>query len=798
MIVKYLIAISLCFFLGSVSCFAQDNEVKNQVIRGTIVDRTTGQGIANAYVELLNYTPRITAISAENGSFELKNVPVGHQRIRVELEGYYESIHTELVVAGKQAVVEIGMDEEVSSGIVVVEAEGNKRKDEGRYRSAKMEAKDEMNAVSVRAFNIEDVTKYVGSYGDPSRIITNFPGMFNIDDTQNYIVSRGNSPYGVQWLIEGVPVENPHHFATMGNTGAIFPVLNNNLLKKSDFVNGALAAQYSNVYSGVFDVKMRRGNNERHEFAAQLSSFGAEFIAEGPFKKKGASYAISLRTGIFDLLQLANIDLGSNAVPRYYDLNFKIDIPTKKAGHFSIFGLGALSDIDILGENIDTSDLFAEYGVDLYINTGLGMLGVKHQKFLNKNTSLTTTLSYSVADWHSYRDTIYPNEKIPYFDVSDFRQRFGLSSVLNKKFTSQFVLRAGVSAYLHHLNIFEEYLQTGLLQARYRGLEVLANGFVQAQYKFSPRFIITLGVQGMYWSLNDKSWAVEPRLALNWYLGKRHKLSLGYGWHSKIQTFPIAFYLEQRPDGSYDESNRDLGPTRSHHLVLSYDVYLAKNWALKTNVYGQYTTDLAVENVPSSISIINFGAFGDYPNISGWQNTGDAFSAGVELSVEKFFSRGYYGLVSGSYQRAFYRGSDMVWRNSAFDVQYIASTAMGKEFKIGKKKRNIIYGDLRFNLHGGLPYTPIDLEASKLANQAIYQLDEAYSQRVGIYKRIDVRLGIRLNHRKKRISHHIYVELINVADFDNDLDVRYNAPRQQVVRSKQFGFVPNLFYQIRF
>ena len=320
----------------------------------------------------------------------------------------------------------------------------------------------------------------------------------------------------------------------------------------------------------------------------------------------------------------------------------------------------------------------------------------------------------------------------------------------------------------------------------------------QAQYKFSPRFIITMGVQGMYWSLNKNSWAVEPRFALNWYVGKRHKLSLGYGWHSKVQTFPIAFLIQKQEDGTYDKSNMDLGPTRSHHLVLSYEVYLAKFWALRSNIYAQYNTDVAVQNTPSSLSMANYGAIGDYPRLTNWQNTGYAFSCGAELSVEKFFSHGYYGLVSGSYQRAFYQGSDLVWRNSAFDVQYVASTAMGKEFKIGKKKRNIIYADLRFNLHGGLPYTPVDVEASKLAGKEILKLDEAYSERVGIYKRLDLRVGVRLNHRKKGISHHLYVEVVNVGNFNNDLLVRYNPERQTVVRSKQFGLVPNLFYQIRF
>lgn len=793
-------ALGAMFLLLVSSTVAQNVvEVKQQTLRGYIVDRTTGNGLEGAYIELLNFSPQKTTVSGENGAFELSNIPVGHQRVRVELKGYYESIHSELVVAGKQPVITIGMDEEISSRIVTVEADrikGNVKK--GRFRNAKMEPIDEMNPVSARAFNIEEVTKHVGGYGDPARIVTNFPGMFNIDDTQNYIVSRGNSPYGVLWEIEGVPIENPHHFATMGNTGALFPILNNNLLDNSDFVNGALAAQYSNVYSGVFDVKMRRGNNDRFEFAGQLSPYGAEFIAEGPFKKKGASFAVALRAGILDLLQLIGIQIGTNAVPRYYDANLKIDIPTKKAGHFSIFAIGGYSHAVISADNIDSSDIFAERGINLSFDVGLAMAGIKHTKYFDKQTSLRTTLSYLLQNYYSYRDTVHPDTILPYFNVKNVRHRVGLSSIFNKKFTARFTFRAGAHLYLRHLDLVEELIQKKELKTFANGFFIRTNAFAQMQYKFSPRLILTLGVQGMYWSLNQKSWAVEPRLALNWYVGARHKLSLGYGWHSKIQAFPISFVVERNPDGSYNDENRELGPTRSHHLVLSYDVYLAKFWGLKTNVYAQYNTDIGVQKTPSSLSIANLGAIGAYPYLTGWENTGEAFSCGAELSIEKFFSHGYYGLVSGAYQRAFYRASDKVWRNSAFDAQYIASTVMGKEFKIGKKKRNIIYADLRFTMHGGLPYTPIDLEASRQAGEEILKMNEAYSERLGIYKRLDVRLGIRINHRKKRISHHIYIEGNNVANFQNDLAVRYNPETQEIVRSRQFGFIPNLFYQILF
>ncbi len=786
--------ICCCLFVDS---FGQSTTIEQQVIRGYVVDRTTQNGLAGAFVLLLNHSPRITAITDENGSFELKGVPVGRQRIRVEHKGYYETLQEALVVAGKQTIASVPMDEELES-FATVEADRSTVKDKGRFRNEKMDAIDEMNPISTRAFNVEDISKYVGGFNDPARIVTNFPGIFNIDDGQNYMVSRGNSPYGMQWMIEGVPVENPNHLATMGNTGAIFPLLNTNLLDNSDFVNGALAAQYSNAYAGIFDVNLKKGNNREHEFQVQLSSFGLDVMAEGPFKKGGASYAIAARTGIFELIQLVGLDIGSNAIPHYYDLNFKIEIPTKKAGTFSVFGIGGLSDVAILEEGRDTNDIYGEQGIDVYVNANLGLLGIKHQIFLDKQTSVKTTLSYLLEDYKSRRDTIYPDSTIPYFAVKNFRQRIGLSSILNKKITPKFTIRTGVHAYLHFISIWDRWLQRNENHSQAEEIQLFVSGFFQMQYKFSERLVATLGVQGMYWTLNKNSWAVEPRLAINWYIAARHKLSLGYGWHSKIQSFTMSFFVKQKPDGSYDASNRALEPTRSHHLVLSYDAYLTKYWGLRANIYALYNTNIPVLKTPSSMSIANHGAFSIYPELVGWQSTGEGFGYGAELSIEKFFSKGYYGLLSGAYQRSFYKGSDEIWRNSAFDVEYIATMVVGKEFKIGKQKRNIFYADVRFNVHGGLPYTPISLEASRTAGEAVFLVDQAYSERMGMYKRIDLRIGARFNHRKKRISHHIYIEILNVTNFRNDLQVVYNPQSETIERLKQFGIFPNIYYQIRF
>ena len=545
------IILTLFLFMNTL-CAQKDKEaVALQTVRGAVVDQVTGKGLPNILVELLNYTPRIATISGEDGSFQLENVPIGYQRIRANGLNYYDIVYTELVIAGKQSVIQLKMEEEVDIEVATIQSNRG-----SRIRNAKMMTIDEMNVASARPFNIEEVNRFITGFGGLGKAVINYPGLLNADDQQSYIVSRGYSPNGVQWMVEGVPIENPNHFAAMGNTGAVFPILNNNLLASSDFVNGAFSARYNNVYSGMFDVNMRKGNNERHEFSAQINLLGAEFVAEGPFKKKGASYTLAVRASIFGLLHELGIDIGASVTPTYYDVNFKIDIPTKKAGNFSFFGIGGLSNLDVALDTLGT-DIFTNE--DYRLNTYLGLVGFSHLKRFDNDLSLKTTLSYLIEDYDLKTDTVLLNGKQELeFSVRNFRQRVGLSSILSKKFSSQLVLRGGVSGYLHFIDVKGEWNRRNELYSEAKEMQVLANAFVEARYKFSSTFSFVLGVQGMYWSLNENSWAVEPRVALDWRIGKRHRLSLGYGWSSKIESFAIAFLVEKQNDGSYNNSNREL------------------------------------------------------------------------------------------------------------------------------------------------------------------------------------------------------------------------------------------------
>jgi len=420
---------------------AQDG-TSGQTVRGFIVDRASGNGTPNAAIELLNRSPRIATQVKEDGSFELKNVPVGHQRFRVLAEGYYEAIVPHLIVAGKEAILTIPIDEEVQTPFVTVEAQKKKNiKDIRRFSNIKMEAVDEMNAVSNHKLNVEEITKYAGNWSDPARMVSNFPGLFTIDDTQNYIVSRGNSPYGIHWQIEGVPIDNPHHFASIGNTGGVFPMININMLANSDFTNGAMPANFSNSYSGVFDINLRKGNNEKFEFLGQISLFGAEAMIEGPIKKGGASFMVSYRYSIFSLLQLIGLEFSSSGIPNYQDLNFKINIPTKHLGEFTIFGVGGLSESEIFGSKSDSSALFVNKNINRDVYTASSFIGISNRKVLAQNASLKTVIAHYFTDRSSRVDTVINNTPTPSYQRDETLHRTHLSSTFNYKINAKTLFR---------------------------------------------------------------------------------------------------------------------------------------------------------------------------------------------------------------------------------------------------------------------------------------------------------------------------------------------------------------------
>jgi hypothetical protein len=308
---------------------------------------------------------------------------------------------------------------------------------------------------------------------------------------------------------------------------------------------------------------------------------------------------------------------------------------------------------------------------------------------------------------------------------------------------------------------------------------------------------MNLGLHGQYSSLSEQ-FVAEPRFGLNYRVNQSSTFSLGFGVHHQPVSFPILF-LSENVGGNFVQTNRNLDFVRSDHYVLGYDVKLAPSWRGKVEVYYQDISKAAVEAFPSSYSSLTEGADFEFDNNRvSLVNQGTGFNQGVEFTLEKFFSNNYYGLLTASFFESKYAGSDGIERNSPFNNGYVVNFLTGREFSIGKARKNVFFFDTRLSFSGGRYFTPIDLTASQQAGFQVEQEYLAFSQQYDDYFRWDVKFGIKLNSKKKKRSHQLYFDLQNVTNRANVFVRRYNRLTNRVDQVDQIGFFPDFGYRFQF
>ena len=790
--------ILLVMLLTSLSASAQQS-----IIRGVVTDQQSEIPLIGATVQVVDSDPVKGGITDVNGAFIIKDVPVGRMALRVSYPGYEtQTIPNLLLTAGKDLQLELSMRESFNTLNEVV-VNGNSDKDKSI---------NELATISTRQFNTEEVMRYSGGRNDVAKLVANFAGVAANNDARNDIIIRGNSPTGVLWRLEGIPIPNPNHFSTLGTTGGPVSALNPNLISNSDFMTGAFPAEYGNALAGVFDINLRSGNKDRHEYMFQLGAFsGLEALAEGPLNKKNnGSFVAAYRHSFVELASAAGLNVGTTATPRYKDFSFNADLGNTKAGRFSFFGIAAHSNIDFIGADIDTADLWAQPNQNAYSESMFGVAGLKHSLILNDNAYWRTILSGSFTGTRYSEEDLEINDGEPFQDleVKDDLFALRLSSFYNHKFSSRGTLRAGVLIQQQQLNTLvqtrdgiPDFNKDGLpdwwVQRDYDDWFNQSELFVQGKYRLTESLTLNAGLHGLYFD-HTNDFALEPRAAINWQVAPKHKINIGYGMHNQVQPLPVFLFQTQMPDGSSVLSNDNLGFTQNQHFVVGYDFKPASNWRIKTEAYYQLLSGIPVDTFSSSFSIINTGADFVFPERGGLVNEGEGFNRGVELTVEKFFSQGYYGLFSLSLFESQYKGSDDVWRSTAFDGGYVVNFLTGKEFQLDGSGRRFLTLDTKLTAAGGRPYTPVNLEASQLLGTEVLFEDQAFSQRLDPYFRWDAKIGFRQNSPKRKISQTFFLDFQNLTNNENVFAMRYNEERGAVGRINQIGFFPDVLYRLEF
>lgn len=767
----------------SIVVFAQ-----SQNIRGLVMNTFNGLPISDARVSVLqNDSVIASSFSNEKGEFLFVKVPLGMYDISFSHVNFEAFILPDItLLSSRETYLEIELIERLEQ---LEELNvSNPKKDRSKSNNV-------MVTNSVKTIYPQDMTKLAGSLDDPIRVAGMMPGVTSdAAFSENFISIRGNSPRGLKYMMEGIELFNPTHFARIGSSGGTFTIFSMQLLDKSDFYTGAFPAEYSNAMSGVLDVNLRTGSKTSRNYALNLGTLGLDFAAEGPFKEGGkGSYLVNYRYSVVGMARL----IGYPTQPTYQDLSYVLDFPTKH-GKLKLFGMAGTSDRKRLA--VSDSTLW-EGDIDRYNLSLRGdqfVIGGTYDHNFGENTVLKMTLAGGASRQVDNQNYLLDD----YSEIIRKKNEYNSAPVtgafsLKHKFSARHTNKTGVSGdFTHHQWDVLNYdfgvakLDTLVIGS---GSSQTFKGYTQSRFLITEKLAVNVGVAGLYYSVNQK-YSVEPRFGISYETKKKGKLSLAVGKHSQVENY--ATYLFQKTDslGQVSLPNKSLDFVKAYHVIGGFRTTIFKNHYFNVEGYYQYLFDVPVDP-NGSFSMLNIAELEEVRELV---NDGAGENYGLDLSIERYASEGLYYVINASIYHSNYTGGDGIKRSTEFDQQFNIKFLAGKEYIVGEKKGKTNYIGWNTNLAyvGGRPYTPIDLIASDLERETIYDETRAFTLREDNLLFLDVTFTYKIN--KYKTTGIWSLQIKNLFSNGNAIYREYDAVLKQEVTVPSSSFFPNLSYKLLF
>jgi hypothetical protein len=525
---------------------------------------------------------------------------------------------------------------------------------------------------------------------------------------------------------------------------------------------------------------------------------GLEFGTEGPVSKKnGSSYLAAYRYSFVDILEKLGVNLDETA--KYQDLSFKLNFPTKKAGTFSLLGIGGTSRIEIQDSESDQEDwTFDTHGEDVNTSSALLSMGISHLFFLNKNTRIKTDLSFVGSDVDTRIDTfLTPPEIFNWGGESSTELKYTLSSALKKKLNAKNNISFGLTGDYYDVDYSDSTYYKGSYHkdTDSRDNFGMFRMYGQWERRTISRLTSYLGLNYQYLTLNASS-AIEPRAGLMWEINSLQTLNFGLGMHSQMQPRMMYYVQTLDPEGKYVLTNKNLEFSKSLHFVLGYNFLIVDNLRLKAESYYQHLYNVPVSESIPEYSILNEGTQYFVDRQDSLVNKGTGTNYGLELTLEKFMSGNYYFLITASLFQSKYKGYDEIERSTSFNSNYILNGVAGYELPLGKSKNRALILGLRLTWAGGQPYVPFDQQATVEQSEVVYDWNRAYQEKYDEYLRGSFRFGIRRNERGFNMQ--FYIDMQYRANYTYVYLYRIDVVTGEIVKTYKMGLYPMGVWRIQF
>jgi hypothetical protein len=787
--------ICLALFLFPFLLHSGSAQKPTQVLKGIVADKESRIPLAGANVVILNSIPLNGTTTDNKGRFRLIS-EIGRVTLRISFLGYEDIVIPDLLVAsGKEVDLSVDMREKIiRTEEVIISA--------GRDNRAGI---NRMASISTQTIRTDDALRYAGGFYDPSRIVNVMAGVVTANsDESNDIIIRGNSSRGLLWRMEGIEIPNPNHFGDgQGGSGGFYSAITSNVISNFDFFTGAFPAEYGNAVSGVMDLNLRKGNSDHYEYAFQTGMIGAEASAEGPVKnRQGASFLIDARYVNFSYLNnLKVIDLGStNLAPRSRDVLFNLNLPGKKSGNINIFGFYASSKLGKIAVRDPASWTTKDDRWEEIKSQGSSVLGIKHLMPLPGGMGYIRSVVAYTGFNDAYTEGFVDSS---FFRTNSYHHSFRypalrFSFLLNNKLNSNNTLRIGVNFHFLGARMEDIRLNTkgyydNLVSPSAFGL--LYQFYTQLQNRITENIELNSGIHIMVFSINGDI-NLEPRFGFRWQFAPGKFFNAGLGLHSRTEAFPVYYNYIKNINGMPETLNKNLGFSKSFQFVSGVDLALTSNIRLRAEIYNQRLFDVPIIfKTTSTYSAINTSE--ELPT-SELSNKGLGYNRGIELTIERTFSKNYYFLFTVSLFDSKYRPGDGNWYNTYYNTSFVSNLLAGKDFYFGRNKRNSIGINSKYLIRGGYRYTPPDNEISVKSKRIIYDPSQTYSNQLPDFIRIDG--GINFRRNNPGFSWIVMLDVQNISNRNNIFRKRFSYQGGEVTSRYDYsiGTVPVFNLRVEF
>jgi hypothetical protein len=731
-------------------------------ITGTVLDKNTQQPM-----ELCNVVIEGTTLGATTdtlGKFRIVAIPLKSHNIIITKVGYKKyTIYNVVVNAGNENTFTIELEQETEQLKDVV-VTVNKR----TAKAATLET-----PLSVQRLTAEEIKSNPGGNFDISKVIQVLPGVGGGPQGgsfRNDIIIRGGGPSENVFYLDGIEVPVINHFQTQGSSGGPQGILNVSFIEDVKLSTSAFDAKYDNALSSVFQFKQKNGNPNKLQGNFRLSASEVALTLDGPLSKsKKTTFLASARRSYLGLLFKA-LDLPIR--PNYWDFQTKITHQINSKTTLTFLAIGAIDDFKFGVPKEATAEKIFLINSNVLVNQWNYTVGASLKKIVNKgywNLSLAHTNFNN--DLKKYEDNQNPTIANKTLDINSSEAETKLRFDVNKNYNGLKLAYGATAQLANYNNSTFSVIQKQLVDANGNitrpainatfksplGAFIRYGAFVQLGKRF---FDNRLGISaGLRTDMNSFTTTggnplktLSPRISASYVLADKWTWNTTLGSYYKLPPYTLLGFA----NNSNTLVNKQANYQHTNHYTTGIE-YLP-NDGLRITVEGFYKQ---YSNMPISlatgISLANLGTDFTLLGNEAVSTNGKGRAYGTEFFIQKKLTKKFFGILSYTFYRSLFTGSNGKYIASSWDNRQLLSIAWGYKFP-----KNWELG-LKFRFQGGAPYTPYNEVASQqnylAQGKGTFDYSRLNSLRLNSFNSSDVRIDKKWNFKKTTID--LFMDITN-------------------------------------